>query len=100
MTLKLQFDPNQPYQLDAVEFVACLFEGLPHQNADFKLGDEIIPNLPPFESLSESWLYDNLRQIQQDSNIATDLAGMLAVDDGMVLEGVGNEFVAASLLHD
>ncbi len=91
MTLKLQFDPNQLYQHDAVEAVARLFEGLPRQTADFKLGDEILPNLPPFESLSESWLYDNLRQIQQDSNIATDLAGMLEVDDGMVIEGVGNE---------
>lgn len=91
MTLKLQFDPNQPYQHDAVESVARLFEGLPRQGADFKLGDEIVPNLPPFESLSESWLYDNLRAIQQDNNLATDLAGMLSVDDGMVLEGVGDE---------
>lgn len=91
MTLKLQFDPNQPYQLDAVENVARLFEGLPRQTANFTLGDEINPNLPPFESLSEAWLYDNLRQIQQDGNIATDLAGMLDVDDGMVIEGVGNE---------
>lgn len=91
MTLKLQFDPNQPYQLDAVENVARLFEGLPRQTANFSLGDEINPNLPPFESLSESWLYDNLRQIQQDDEIATDLAGMLDVDDGMVIEGVGNE---------
>jgi len=91
MTLKLQFDPNQLYQHDAVESVARLFEGLPRQGADFKLGDEIVPNLPPFESLSESWLYDNLREIQQSNNLATDLAGMLSVDDGMVLEGVGNE---------
>jgi type III restriction enzyme len=91
MTLKLQFDPNQLYQHDAVESVARLFEGLPRQSADFKLGDEIVPNLPPFEALSESWLYDNLRQIQQEGEIATDLAGMLDVDDGMVIEGVGNE---------
>ena len=91
MTLKLQFDPNQPYQLDAVENIARLFEGLPRQATDFALGDEIRPNLPPFESLSESWIYDNLRQIQQVSNIATDLAVMLDVDEGMVLDGVSNE---------
>lgn len=91
MTLKLQFDPNQPYQLDAVESVARLFEGLPRQTANFTLGDEINPNLPPLESCSESWLYDNLRAIQQAGNIVTDLGGMLEVDDGMVLEGVGNE---------
>ena len=91
MALKIQFDPNQPYQHDAVESVARLFEGLPRQGVDFKLGDEIIPNLPPFEALNESWLYDNLRQIQQDGEIATELAGILDVDDGMVIEGVGNE---------
>lgn len=28
MTLKLQFDPNQPYQLDAVESAARLFEDM------------------------------------------------------------------------
>lgn len=91
MTLKLQFDPNQAYQLEAVEAVARLFEGLPHQGADFKLGDEIVPNLPPFEALSENWLYDNLRAIQQDNNISTDLSGMLEVDDGMVIEGIPND---------
>lgn len=91
MTLKIQFDSEQPFQITAVESVARLFEGLPRQNAEFTLGDEIVPNLPPFESLNESWLYDNLRQIQQDGEIATDLAGMLEVDDGMVVEGVGNE---------
>lgn len=90
MTLKLQFDPNQPYQLDAVESVVHLFEGLPRGGADFKLGEEIMPNLPKHELLSETWLYDNLRKIQQDHNLATDLGGMLSMDDGMVLEGVGN----------
>ncbi len=91
MTLKIQFDSEQPFQKTAVEAIARLFEGLPRQGVDFKLGDEIFPNLPPFEALNESWLYDNLRQIQQDGEIATELAGILDVDDGMVIEGVGNE---------
>ena len=91
MTLKIHFDSEQPFQKTAVESIARLFEGLPRQGVDFKLGDEIIPNLPPFEALNESWLYDNLRQIQQDGEIATELAGILDVDDGMVIEGVGNE---------
>lgn len=91
MTLRIQFDPNQPYQHDAVESVARLFEGLPRQGADFKLGDEIVPNLPPFESLNEAWLYDNLRGIQQDGNLTVNPEGMLKINDGMVLDGVGNE---------
>ena len=90
MTLKLQFDPNQKHQLDAVESVARLFEGLPRRAAEFALGGEIVPNLPPFESLSEAWLYDNLLQVQQANGIQTELAGSLEVDEGLVIEGAEN----------
>jgi type III restriction enzyme len=47
--------------------------------------------LPPFETLSETWLYDNLRSVQQDNGIPTPLLGKLEVDDGMVLENAGYE---------
>jgi type III restriction enzyme len=89
--LRLQFDPNQPHQLDAVESIARLFDGLPHQATEFALGYDIVHNLPIFQSLSENWLYDNLRQIQQDNGIKTDLAAMLETDEGMVLDGTGSE---------
>ncbi len=89
--LRLQFDPNQLHQLDAVEAVVRLFEGLPRQAAEFGLGYDVVPNLPSDQSLSETWLYDNLRQVQQDNGIGTDLAAMLDTDDGMVLEGIGYE---------
>ncbi len=42
MTLRLQFDPNQQHQLDAVESVARLFDGLPLRSAGF-MQEEIIP---------------------------------------------------------
>jgi len=91
--LHIQFDANQKHQLDAVESVVRLFEGMPHTTeAEFSLGDEIVTNLPPFESLSEAWLYDNLLAVQQTNDIRTvDLAGTLAVDEGMVLDGAGSE---------
>lgn len=89
--LTLQFDPNQQYQNDALESVARLFEGLPRQATAGLLQAEIVPNLPRYETLAEEWLYDNLRGIQQDAGIETPLIGELAVDDGMVLEGVGYE---------
>lgn len=89
--LRLQFDANQQHQLDAVESVARLFEGLPRHAAEFALSYDVVPNLPPYESLSEAWLYDNLRQVQQDNGLPTDLGGMLEVDDGMVLDGAGYE---------
>jgi len=92
MTFKLKFDPNQQYQLDAVQSVVRLFEGLPRQaDADILLA-EIVPNLPPYETLAEEWLYDNLRQVQQDNGITPkETIGGLEVDEGMVLEGVGYE---------
>ena len=91
MTLKLRFDPNQKHQLDAVESAARCFEGLPLRAAEFALGGEIVPNLPPFESLNEAWLYDNLLQVQQANGIRTELAGSLEVDEGLVVEGAGSE---------
>ncbi len=89
MTLKLRFDPNQQHQLDAVESTVRIFEGLPKQAETQMLQAEIVSNLPTFENLSEPWLYDNLRTIQQDNGIPTPLLGQLDVDDGMVLEGAG-----------
>lgn len=89
--LRLQFDPDQPHQLGAVEAVADLFEGLPRQAAAFGLGGEVIANLPVYESLSESWLYENLRRVQQANNITPELAGALAVDEGLVIDGAGFE---------
>jgi type III restriction enzyme len=48
--------------------------------------------MPPFRALSEPWLYDNLRAIQQLNYVhADDLAGILDVEEGMVLEGAGSE---------
>lgn len=51
--LRLQLDPNQKHQLDAVAVVVNLFEGLPrHAAADVALSTEVAPNLPPYEALS------------------------------------------------
>lgn len=88
--LRLQFDPNQKHQHDAVAAVVDLFEGLPrYAVTDAALSTEIVANLPPYETLNEAWLTDNLRAVQQANGIATDLFTQLAVDDGLVLEGVG-----------
>ncbi len=89
--LQLQFDPDQPHQLAAVAAVAGLFEGLPRRAAAFGLGDEVIANLPPYESLSEAWLKDNLRRVQAANDIEAGPAGMLEVDEGLVLDGAGFE---------
>ncbi len=94
MTNKLQikFDPNQDYQIEAVESVVGLFEGLPERTVEFSLGDEIVPNLPPDEVLSDYLLEDNLRAVQEKNALNTSLLDIdLQVDDGLVLKGTGDE---------
>jgi hypothetical protein len=78
MILKLQFVPNQQHQLDAIEAVVRVFEGLPKGAKVTMHQAEGISNLPPYESLSEAWLFDNLHLIQQENNIRMDLLGNLA----------------------
>lgn len=87
--LKLRFDANQDYQLDAIESVVRLFEGLDRRNSDFRLSEEIVPNLPPQEALAEPWLSDNLAAVQRDAGLPE--AAALLCDEGMVLEGAGSE---------
>lgn len=55
-TLQLQFDAHQDHQVEAVESVVRLFNGLPRRTPELSLGGETVPNLPPHEILRESWL--------------------------------------------
>ena len=97
--LKLKFDPNQDYQIEAIDNIVRLFDGLylPAANG-LEWGEDVIANVPPESFLSESGLYDNLLQVQQSFNRQTNdssrimpLAMKLETDDGPVLEGAGNE---------
>ena len=90
--LQFKFDPNQDFQLEAIRAVVDLFEGLPRQSTGFALGEEVAANLPRYESLDESWLYENLTRVQERNGIPRDsLLGQLEADEGMVLEGAGSE---------
>ncbi len=87
MTLKLQFDPNQDYQIDAIAAAVDLFEGLPRQTTEYRLED-VIPNLPLHEDLSEAWLFRNLRTVQERHGLQTDrLQFELEMDEGLGLVG-------------
>jgi len=89
-SLHFKFDANQEHQLTAIECVVHLFDGLPNRPPAFRLGGEIVPNLPPEEALSESWLHDNLIAMQGKNKI-TNAAGTIEFDEGLVLEGAGDE---------
>ena len=90
-TLQLKFDPNQKHQLEAVESVAGLFAGLPRAAVEFALGDEVVANLPPFETLNDSWLAANLRKVQSANGVTPAFLDQFEVENGVVLEGAGYE---------
>src|SRR6266496_4237524 len=90
--LQIKFDPNQDYQIEAVESVIRLFEGASQHITEFALSGEIIQIIPQSESFSESWLRDNLRTVQEQNSIVQPSLGLeLEVDDGLVLQGAGDE---------
>ncbi len=87
--MQLKFDPNQGYQLTAINSVVNLFDGLPEAKAAFVLGDEIVPNIPPDQALYDSWLLDNLSAVRAANGLEDPIMN-LAKDDGFELDGVSD----------
>lgn len=92
--LKLKFDPNQNHQKIAIESIVDLFKGLPPYQTSFQLGDETIPNLPPYSKFDTEWLHGNLQDIQKEN--AKHCQGLeqnlsLELESGYVLEGIADE---------
>ena len=87
--IKLRFDHNQEHQIAAVNGVIGLLDKLPRGHSQFILSDEVIPNLPADEQIDEELLAMNLRRIQAAGGLPE--AASLDFDDGLVLEGVGDE---------
>lgn len=85
--LKIQFDPNQSHQIEAISSIVQLFEGLFRADTEaFELGDEITPNIPSYFQFDRGWLEENMSAIQQDNGLAESLS--VQVDTGFLLEGV------------
>jgi type III restriction enzyme len=86
--LKIQFDPNQSHQIEAIDCIVQLFEGLFRADTEaYELGDEITPNIPSYFQFDRGWLEENMSAVQQDNGVAESLS--VHVDSGFLLEGVG-----------
>ena len=79
--MKLKFDANQQYQIDAVNSIVEIFDGQPLNKGDFEitinynaegsLGSEIQTELGVGNNLliSEKTILDNIRKIQERNDI-------------------------------
>jgi type III restriction enzyme len=85
--LKIQFDRNQAHQIEAINSLVQLFEGLFRADTEaYELGDEITPNIPSYFQFDRGWLEENLSAVQQENGIAESLS--VDVDSGFLLESV------------
>ncbi|MEC3885507.1 DEAD/DEAH box helicase family protein [Halobacillus sp. HZG1] len=99
--LKLQYNPDQEFQIDAIKSVVDLFEGIPFQEQKDMFSttiNDVTPNYPKDEFLDEILLTENLQSVQERNSqekrgSEIDISTDLEVDDGMVLEVAGNDSI-------
>lgn len=100
--MKLKFNPNQEFQLKAINNVVELFDGIGEYHVKFSMGSEITPNLPENEDLDDDFLLENLQIVQEDFNdemdardtptMKIDVNNSLEKEKGLMLEGVSNDY--------
>ncbi|MBN2500888.1 MAG: hypothetical protein JXB38_08930, partial [Anaerolineales bacterium] len=83
--MQFKFDPNQDFQLDAIQAVTGLFQGQVRIQAapQFTLGPSIVSAVANRLDLPETGLLANLREVQQRNHITPD-------DTLKTLNGNGN----------
>ncbi|MCJ8291027.1 MAG: DEAD/DEAH box helicase family protein [Crocinitomicaceae bacterium] len=84
--LKIHFESDQEHQVGAIESTVKLFQGYTQRETPFHLGDDTIANMDEYEMLDETWLFDNLLEVQQENKLVADKD--LDFDDGFEIVGV------------
>jgi len=84
--LKIHFESDQEHQIRAIESTVKLFQGYTKRETGFQLGDDTVANMDQYEMLDETWLYDNLLEVQQDNGLVEDM--FLNFDDGFEVTGI------------
>ena len=100
--MKIKFNANQDFQLQAVKNVVDLFDGIGEYHVDFSLGSEITPNLPEDEDLEDDFLLENLQYVQEEFDLQMDerdtptmkigVSNSLEKDKGLLLDEVSNDY--------
>ncbi len=96
--MKLQFDANQDYQLDAIRAVTALFAGQPDASQTSVMRDDALSSLALTETgianrrvIDDAQWLANLRAVQKENGIEpSDALATMALDDGTVMSGFPN----------
>ncbi|MBE0662567.1 MAG: DEAD/DEAH box helicase family protein [Bacteroidales bacterium] len=83
--LKLKFESDQQHQVRAIESAIKLFRDYPERDTEFQMAGETVSNLDKYEELDETWLYDNLIEVQRENNLVENM--FLNYDDGLQITG-------------
>ncbi len=84
--LKIHFESDQEHQVNAIRSTVKLFQGYTKRETGFQLGDDTVANMDQYEMLDETWLYDNLLEVQQQNGLVEDM--FLNFDDGFEITGI------------
>lgn len=104
--MKLKFDPNQQYQIDAINAVVSIFEGQPQDDSafEFSLQEEgnlnLIAGVANKSALSDERLLENIQSIQEQNEItkSTELDGY---NFSVEMEtGTGKTYVYLRTIHE
>ena len=104
--MKLKFDPNQQYQIDAVNAVVSIFEGQPQDDSafEFSLQEEgnlnLIAGVANKSTLSDEQFLENIQSVQEQNEItkSTELDGH---NFSVEMEtGTGKTYVYLRTIHE
>lgn len=100
--MKLQFNPNQEFQINAINNVVELFDGIGAYHVKWNFTSEVTPNLPEDEDLDDDFLLENLQYVQEEFDTQMDARDTPAMkigtspslekERGLMLDGVSNDF--------
>ena len=105
--MKLHFDSNQEYQLEAIKSITDIFEGQPLSNSDFEFsitatGALLSENgLGNHLTLNESQIWENVKDIQQRNEIRSQNQELQGINFSVEMEtGTGKTYVFLRTIYE
>ncbi len=105
--MKLHFDSNKEYQLDAIKSITDIFEGQPLSTGDFEFAIHTSGTLLSENgfgnhlNLTESQVWKNIRAIQKLNEIKTDNAEFQGMNFSIEMEtGTGKTYVYLRTIYE